>query len=247
MATAKHTYVDFKSTRPVMLENDQTVASVSDTAVNYLKLDGVTFEVHNDGQNDALDFLPIDDADCTSGLEIPLDGADNDGIEITQGILADAGARHVFTVGTDAAFQLVLKMGIPVVADYDVIAVGFRKAGAYDADIASEAGLEGGDYTDFACFNINNGDIKLITRLNNGTATTTDTTDNWANDAVKTLAVKVSGAGVVTYTVDGSAPTTVAAFTFDTGDELIPFIRFAKRQNGVTTNPILSTYQCALQ
>jgi hypothetical protein len=68
--------------------------------------------------------------------------------------------------------------------------------------------------------------IVLCTELNSGGQTLTNTTDAWGGDgATKTLKVLVSAAGVVTYTINGAAPSVTAAFTFDNGDVVAPFIR----------------------
>ena len=50
-----------------------------------------------------------------------------------------------------------------------------------------------------------------------------DTTNNFADGATHTFSVLVSASGVVTYQIDGSAPTTTLAQTFDDGDVVIPF------------------------
>jgi hypothetical protein len=55
---------------------------------------------------------------------------------------------------------------------------------------------------------------------------TTDTTGTWADAATKTLEIKVSSAGVVTYLVNGVAPATVAAYTFTAAAVVIPFFYF---------------------
>jgi hypothetical protein len=68
-------------------------------------------------------------------------------------------------------------------------------------------------------------EIILATELNSAGTVVTNTTDLWGGDAgINTLTVKVSAAGVVTYLVNGVAPTATAAFTFDTPDVVVPFI-----------------------
>ena len=145
-----------------------------------------------------------------------MDQTDNDGVEITHGITSRA--RPYFTVGTDSAFYFEVTFSIADVSGTDDCAVGFRKAEAYQANID--------DYDEMAALNVISGDIKIETILNAGATTTTDTTDNWADAASKRLKVLVSDAGVVTYTIDGSAPTTTAAFTFDDGEKVVPFFYF---------------------
>lgn len=157
------------------------------------------------------------------GLDVELDASDNEGLEITPAYTqpdetAISGVKQSFVVGTDPAFYFRLKFSIADVSVTDDCAMGFRKNEAYQANID--------DYDEMAALNVISGDIKIETILNNGATTTTDTTDDWADGETHNLLVKVSGAGVVTYEIDGAAPTTTAAFTFDTGEEVIPFFYF---------------------
>lgn len=152
----------------------------------------------------------------SNGLDVSLDQTDDDGVEITHGITARS--RHAFTIGTDGPFYFRVKLAIADVSGTDDCLVGFRKTEAYQAAVD--------DYTDMAALNVISGDINIETILNNAATTTTDTTDNWADGETHTLKVRVSAAGVVTYEIDGAAPTTTAAFTFDDGDVVVPFFYF---------------------
>lgn len=151
-----------------------------------------------------------------TGLDIGMDQTDNDGVEISQGILA--GSKHAYTIGTDDAFFIRVKFKIADVSGTDDCAIGFRKTQAYQANID--------DYTDMAALNVISGDINIETILNNAATTTTDTTLNWADGETHELRVEVSRSGAVTYKVDDVAPTTTAAFTFDSGDVVVPFMFF---------------------
>lgn len=151
-----------------------------------------------------------------AGLDVSLDAADNDGCEITMGITSRS--KAAFTVGTDGAFYAKLKFTITDVSDTDDCLFGFRKAEAYQANVD--------DYDEMAAFNVNAGNVYLSTILNAGGTTDTDTTNNWADGAQYTLEVRVSESGVVTYKIDGAPPTTVAAFTFDDGEVVVPFFHF---------------------
>ena len=148
------------------------------------------------------------------GLDIGMDQTDNDGVEITQGITSKS--RRAFTIGTSPAFFVRLKFKIEDVSGSDQVGVGFRKTQAYAAAIAS--------YTDKAFIGSVSGDIKLNTLLNNADGVVTDTTSNWADGETHELRVDVSATGVVTYQIDGAAPATTAAFTFDSTDVVVPFI-----------------------
>ncbi len=155
---------------------------------------------------------------CATGLDIgSLDQTANDGLELCPGILASNGDT-VFTVGTDPAFYVEVRLSIADVSGTDDLAIGFRKREAYQANVD--------DYDEMAALNVISGDIKIETILNNAATTTTDTTQNFADTETHTLTVKVSAAGVVTYLVDGANPTTTAAFTFDNGEVVVPFVYF---------------------
>lgn len=167
------------------------------------------------------------------GLDIAMDQTDNDGVELTQGILARS--KHAFVVGTDPAFFFRVKFKIGDVSGTDDCAIGFRKAEDYQAAIDN--------YDEMACLNVISGDIKIETILANAATTTTDTTDNWADLETKELKVMVSAAGVVTYEIDGVAPTATAAFTFANGEVVVPFFYFLNASDLVDTLEI-TEWEC---
>ena len=242
MATRKNTYVDFSDFQPVSCTQALGAAtSNADNAVNHFMAGNrCVFEMINSAVNSDVTFTRT-----ATGWTIPNDNTGDDGVELGLGILA--AGPGAFTVGTDPAFQLSVKFTIPDVSDYDVAAVGFRKQAAYTAAIEAHAEL-GTDYTDIACLNVNAGDIYTVTRINSATATLTDTTDNWADTNSKTLTVKVSGAGVVTFEIDGAAPTTnTNTLTFDDGDVVIPFVAFTKVATDADTPPTLETFLLGYQ
>lgn len=158
----------------------------------------------------------------TTGLNLVQDATAGDGIEITVGQTALSPAA--FTVGTDAAFFCQAIFTPNDASGVNPLILGFRKVQAFNATLSS--------YTDFASIGVvgtsNPNLVKLQTQVNTGGVTTTDTTQTVADNAVTQLKIKVSAAGVVTYELNYGAPTVVAAFTFDTGDVVIPFIRFVQ-------------------
>lgn len=170
------------------------------------------------------------------GLDINMDQTADDGVELCLGI--NAANRGVFTVGTDAAFYAKMQFSIADVSGTDDCAFGFRKVEAYQAAIDN--------YDEMASLNVISGDIKIETILNGGATTTTDTTDNWADAATHTLEVYVSAAGVVTYKIDGAAPTTTAAFTFDDGEVVVPFFYFLNATD-VAGEVVCKYFECGLQ
>ena len=179
---------------------------------NYLTVGNETFEYHILGAGQTILYPQK----AATGLDIGMDQTNDEGVEIGNGIVD--GMPCSFTVGTDAAFHAKCKFSIADVSGTDDCAFGFRKAEDYQANVD--------DYDEMACLNVISGDIKIETILNNGTTSTTDTTDNWADAGTHTLEVYVSSTGVVTYKIDGAAPTTTATFTFDTGEVVVPFLFF---------------------
>jgi len=198
---------------------------------NVMSIDGVNFEYHIIGTATATAPVLV-----AGGLDIGLDDVNDDGTEISEGITSQS--KSAFTAGTDA-FYLKVTIDIPDVSGTDDCAVGFRKAAAYQAAV--------NDYTDYAILNVISGNITVETNLNDGTDVSTDTTDDWADGASKTLEVYVSAAGVATFKVDGSSPTVnTGTVTFDTGDTIVPFIYFI-HDGDVAQSTVISDYECGLQ
>jgi hypothetical protein len=154
----------------------------------------------------------------STGLLISLDLTDTEGAEYNPG--ARNNTKYSYTIGTTAAFYFEATLNAADVSGCNPLAIGFRKVEANNATFAN--------YTDYASIGLSASDganIWLITELNAGGQTKTDTTNTWTDGQSKTLKVLVSAAGVVTYTIGGVAPVVTAAFTFDATDVVIPFIR----------------------
>ena len=150
----------------------------------------------------------------TEGLDLgSMDATADDGLELNHGILSSQ--IPSFTVGTDAAFYLRARFSIADVSGTDDCVVGFRKVEANQANVD--------DYADMAALNVISGDINIETIVGGAATVTTDTTDNWADTETHELRILVSAAGVVTYQIDGAAPTTTAAYTFTDGLNVMPF------------------------
>ena len=146
------------------------------------------------------------------GLQLDMDAADNDGVEYSAPV--QSASENEFVVG-ESEFSFRVKLSIADVSDTDDCAFGFRKKEAYQANID--------DYDEMAVLNVISGDIYIETILNGAGTTSTDTTDNFADGETHTLEVRVDLDGAVTYLIDDVAPTTTAAFSFDDGEEIIPF------------------------
>lgn len=156
----------------------------------------------------------------TFGLNLVQDATAGDGIELCLGRTALCPAG--FTVGEQAAFFFQYKTQVQDVSGCNPLGIGFLKAQAFNATLAS--------YTDFAFIGIvgTAGHIQTITNLNSAGAVTTDTTDVAVDGAVMQLQINVSSTGVVTYQYNYQEPTVVAAFQFDSGDFVVPFVRFTQ-------------------
>jgi len=182
---------------------------------NLLRFPGTQFEYHIKGTQTIL--APVLTA---VGLDIGMDQTAADGIELTHGILSRSPVA--FTVGTDAAFYVSATIKVEDASGANPLVIGFRKAEAYQATVAA--------YADYAAIGIigtaDPNTIFITTEAAGGGNTNTDTTMTWADAAIKTLKVKVSAAGVVTYEVNNAAPTATAAFSFTAADVVVPFAFF---------------------
>ena len=170
-----------------------------------------------------------------TGLLVSLDKIDNEGAEYSQGILARS--KQAMVIGTDE-FYFKCKLSIADVSGADEVAVGFRLAEAYQANLD--------DYADMAVLNVIGGAIKIETMVGGAGTTTTDTTDTSGDGDTVTLEVYVRRDGVVTYKIDGAAPTVVAAYTFTDGLTVVPFFHLLH----AATSPgdvILQEWECGLQ
>lgn len=209
-------FVENFEVQPIASQNDGTIVSGTAGETNVMKLAGHSLEYNIKGtQTIVLPQL------AAGGLDVGMDQTADDGVEITTGITARA--PGAFVIGTDA-FYAKLQFSIATVAGTDDCAFGFRLAEAYQGGIDS--------YNDMAMLNVIAGAIKIETILNGGGTTTTDTTDAWADAETHELEIRVTNAGVVTYLIDGAAPTVTAAFTFDDGDVVLPCFFFLSHTGG---------------
>lgn len=162
-----------------------------------------------------------------NGLLVSLDLTNAEGAEYNFGG-ARTNSRHAFTIGTDAAFFFEVGLYINDMDGAAPYVIGFRKAEANNATMAS--------YTDYAAIGMNAGssttNIVTITELNSAGQTVTDTTDAWGGDgSTNSLRVLVDASGNVTYTINGSAPSSSAAFQFDNTDVVVPYIHLLHNAN----------------
>ena len=210
------------------------VCANSAGGTNVWQINGLYFETYNDAQNDDIVFSLN-----AAGLVIPNDNTDNDGIEFTAGITS--ASRCAFTVG-QYPFGVDIEFTIPDVSDYDVCAVGFRKAAAYAALASHAATITA--YEDVALLNVNAGAIYTGVRLGAAAGTLTDTTDVVVDGGSHTLSVRVSTAGVCTFLIDGAAPTVnTNTVTLTAATVMVPFFRATKNAGAASdTPPILERF-----
>jgi len=186
------------------------------------------------------DIPATDTSGTQAGFDLQMDcetaGADV-GLEVVVGG-GPMGGNHALTVGThsgyiDATFQT------PDWTDFDCVAIGWRKVEDFDdghVPILKTAASGDGVYTDYAAFGaLGDTNLETATELNTGGASTSTDLGGSVPVDNQNLRIKihVSSGGVVTYgfvvnAVAGAGtlaqPASVAAFTFDDGDVIVPYI-----------------------
>jgi hypothetical protein len=172
-----------------------------------------------------------------TGLNLVQDASVGDGLELCTG--QTALNPNAFTIG-EPAFFFQANIKVEDVSGVNPLIIGFRKVQAFNATLSS--------YTDFASIGIvgTAGHIQTETQLNTGGVVTTDSTQIAVDTAVMQLKVKVSSTGVVTYEYNYQQPVVVAAFQFDTGDVVIPFIRLTQAAD-VDTYADLQWFEAGFQ
>lgn len=168
------------------------------------------------GQGTAQTLLPVIDA---AGLDISGDQVNAEAYEMWAGTLGASGRPAV--IGVDPAFYFCATTTVADASGLAKYNVGWRTA------TQTQAAATITTYLNYATIGINGtANPNTIYELtgNDDTDVSTDTTNTWADAATKVLCVGVSGAGAVAYSINGAAPTATAAFSFDDGDSVIPFI-----------------------
>lgn len=227
----KYIYETFKQ-NPVYSNKSGGAATGTAGDENVLILPTTAFEYHVLGTQTIV--APTITA---NGLDMgSMDQTADDGLELNHGILSSQ--IPSFIVGTDEAFFLRCRFSIEDVSGTDDCAVGFRKVEANQANID--------DYADMAVLNVIAGNINIETIVGGAATVTTDTTDNWANTETHELQINVSAEGVVTYLIDGVAPSTTAAYTFTDGLNVMPFFYFLQDTNIAGAVPIM-VWECGYQ
>ena len=181
-----------------------------------------------------------DTASTSAGLDLQMDcetGGADVGLEMVVGG-GPMGGNHGITVGTHSGY-IDATFITPDWTDFDCVAIGWRKVEDFNdghVPILKTAASGDGVYTDFAAFGaLGDTNLETATDLNNsGSSTSTDLGASVPVDA-QNLRVKIHVGydGVVTYgfvvnAVAGAGtldePASAASFTFDSGDQIIPYI-----------------------
>jgi hypothetical protein len=176
-----------------------------------------------------------------NGLLISLDLTVAEGAEYNFGA-ARTNSRHAFTIGTSPAFFFEVGLRINDMDGAAPYIIGFRKAEANNAVF--------GDYTDYAAIGMIAAttavNVITVNEINAAGQTITNTTDAWGGDGTtNTLRILVSAAGVVTYTINGSAPSVAGAVTFDNADVVCPFIHLVHSASATAVN--ITSLKCGFQ
>jgi len=180
----------------------------------------------------------IDTASTAAGLNMQMDQdtAADLGWELIPGGAPLGNSLNKYVVGVHSGY-IDFTVFTAEWTTYDGISIGFRKAENFNAGHAPIVAAGTGDpvYTDFATFGLQESDkIQIATDLNNGgSGTYTDTGDTPTNSQNVRCRVAIDTDGAVTYTlvqnaVAGAgalaAPSATKAFTFDSGDTVIPYV-----------------------
>jgi len=152
--------------------------------------------------------------------------------------------KDIFTVGSTAlpkpAFYFKVHMDLTDVSGTDDCHVGFR----LQSDAVETTGVA---YTDFASLNIDAGDVKYETNINNGGATSASSGATIGDaDGFHWYEVRVSKAGLVSFYMDGAQLTTNdPSVTFDAADIVTPWFYF--RNDSTKTDCIIDEVEFGLQ
>ena len=180
----------------------------------------------------------VDTASTAAGLNLQLDQdvAADLGWEITPGGAPLGNNSNKYVVGIHSGY-IDFTVFTAQWTTYDAISIGFRKAENYNTGHAPIVAAGTGDplYEDFVTFGLQEPDkIQIATDIDGGgSGTYTDTGDTPTDSQNVRCRVSMDTDGAVTYTlvqnaVAGAgalaAPSATKAFTFDSGDTVVPYV-----------------------
>ena len=170
----------------------------------------------------------------TSGLEVYAGGTNTYGLETIGGFMGATG--RPFVIGTDPAFGFCAKLNHTTVADITSAYAGFRKVTPFNATLQSEVLYAAVGHK---------GATSYTTSSLATSETETSGTDTLSDATTYEFCTLVSAAGVVTFTINGAAPTVTQAVTLTAGVQVIPFVRVI--QAGSNTHSYLKTWKVFYQ
>ena len=179
----------------------------------------------------------VDTNNTAAGWNMQMDAetADNTGLELVLGGSQFGSNSNKIVAGTHAA---VIDMTIYNAdwTDFDAAVIGIRKAQGFETGHGGILAAASGDpaYTDFVAFGCQSADdVQIASALNDGSRTYTDSTQATAADKNHRFQITLAADGSVTFAHVGAAvagegalaaPTVTAAYTFDSGDVLVPYM-----------------------
>jgi hypothetical protein len=166
-----------------------------------------------------------------SGLVLSLDSAASEGgiyhwgadFGVVGGGSAGGVSPLVYTVGSSPSMFIRAKLIPSTVASVAEMCVGFFASQGLSGDVLPD------DFTDAAFVNLIAGDATVETILNDAATESNDTGVDGADGTAIEFRVVLDnkkGAGVPRFFVDGVEYQPLTPFTFDTGDELMPFVHY---------------------
>lgn len=254
MATRKHTYIDFTKVpwSPSYISgtaSSQATAALFATGANTTESKVVAgdkeFCVYNTGATTVTS--PIF---SSSGMTYPVaNGAF--GCQLGEG-WATGAPNKSFTIGTDPAFFLRVKVKNTLIASQKALLVGFRKSVAYEtckttaeATAAYDDKFMVGTNDSGAHFNV----LRSTGAADAANLVLTTPAAPMVNATTYDIKVMVSAAGVVTATIDGVAiaAATSAAYTFTNALAVVPAIFMVNDTSGAACDAQFVEYECGYQ
>jgi len=188
--------------------------------------------------------IPIVDAAGTAvGFNIQLDGesTDNSGMELSIGATSTVNnPANRYVVGTHSGY-IDATFWTTDWTDYDCVSIGFRKVQAHQSGHSGILAAASGDplYTDFAAFGVQSADdVQIATDIDDGgSGSYKDTTQAVTDSQNHRFRVSLDADGKITYKHIGNAiagagalaaPSATAAYTFDDGDVIVPYVTTLK-------------------
>jgi hypothetical protein len=227
---------------PIIQKDLSAVMTATDTQINTFDVNGNHFEMLQIGAASSTAFTP-----SATGWLIPVGATNGNGLAFCQGSMNVPSTKMKFTTGTDSFF-IKVKLVQTVLADTDVVMVGFREAGT--TQVTTDPATAKTDYDHKVLFGVNDNAGAMIMHTSTGAGVDVDTTPtNVLNvtAVATTWEVRVSAAGLVSVLVDGTADAlvTAAAKTLTAAKVLVPHIILVSTGAGVEKVELV-TYECGL-